>query len=205
MESDRFAAAPSTDGVYRRAVERLRDVLERAAGTDVFEPGAAVLATAGADGWPSARTVLLKGLDENGAVFYTNRNSRKARQLTENPRAALCFFWPPLAEQVEIRGVVAPVGDEEADRYWATRPRLSQVGGWASRQSDPLDSRAELDARVAEVEAAFPDAVPRPAHWSGYRLIPYSIEFWKAGDGRLHDRERYEFTPAGWMHTLLNP
>ncbi len=205
MESNQYAATPPTDGVYREAVERVRDALERAGKTDLIEPAAAVLATTGADGWPSARTVLLKGLDESGAVFYTNRQSRKARQLAENPRAALCFFWQPLGEQVEIRGVVAPVSDGEADRYWASRPRLSQIGGWASRQSEPLAVREQLDSRVAEVEAAFPNEVPRPAHWSGYRIIPYSVELWKAGDGRLHDRERYEFAPAGWTHTLLNP
>ncbi len=194
-----------SDAVYREALARVHQVLERAQAAGLPEPTAGVLATAGQDGWPAARTVLLKQLDAEGAVFYTNRTSRKGRQLAENPRASLCLYFQPLYEQVEIRGVVAPVTAAEADRYWERRQRLSQVGAWASYQSEPLSSRRELEARVAEVEARFPDRVPRPPHWSGYRIIPASIELWAAGDGRLHERERYEHRAEGWCHFLLNP
>ncbi|MFP4129355.1 MAG: pyridoxamine 5'-phosphate oxidase [Halorhodospira sp.] len=194
-----------SDAVYREALARVHQVLERAQAAGLPEPTAGVLATAGQDGWPAARTVLLKQLDAEGAVFYTNRRSRKGRQLAENPRASLCLYFQPLYEQVEIRGVVAPVTAAEADRYWERRQRLSQVGAWASYQSEPLSSRRELEARVAEVEARFPDRVPRPPHWSGYRIIPASIELWAAGDGRLHERERYEHRAEGWCHSPLNP
>lgn len=194
-----------SDAKYREAVERVREVLERAAATDTPEPMAVSLATSGADGWPHCRTVLLKQWDEWGAVFYTNRESRKGRELAENPRASLCFFWQALAEQVEISGVVAPVAEEEADGYWASRARLSQIGGWASQQSQPLANREELEKRVAEIERRYPGGVPRPPHWSGYRVIPSMIEFWRAREGRLHDRERYYLDANGWMHTLLNP
>ncbi|MBK1734272.1 pyridoxamine 5'-phosphate oxidase [Halorhodospira abdelmalekii] len=198
-------AAWDSDARYREALARVEQVLERAKATDLMEPTAGVLATAGCDGWPTARTVLLKGLDEQGALFYTNRRSRKARQLAENPRASLCFLWQPLAEQVELCGAVVPVSAEEADAYWATRPRISQVGGWASEQSEPLMARRHLEERAAEIERRFPDAIPRPPHWSGYRLVPVTIELWRAGDGRLHERERYTLRPEGWVHEWLNP
>lgn len=197
--------APDTDILYREALGRVRAVLERAQEASLPEPTAGVLATAGVDGWPAARTVLLKQLDEAGAVFYTNRTSRKGRQLAENPRAALCFYFQPLYEQVEIRGVVVPVNPAEADAYWCQRERLSQLGAWASHQSQPLESREVLEARLAEAEARFPDDVPRPPYWSGYRIIPASIELWSAGEGRLHERERYEHRAEGWCHFLLNP
>lgn len=195
----------TSDALYREALERVKQALERAAQTDLYEPTAAVLATAGREGWPTARTVLVKGLDEEGALFYTNLRSRKARQLGENPRASLCFFWQPLAEQVEICGTVVRTSSHEADAYWASRPRASQIGGWASDQSKPLESRQELEQRVAEIERRFPEQIPRPPHWSGYRLVPVSIELWRAGDGRLHDRERYELHSEGWTRLLLNP
>lgn len=195
----------SSDARLQEALQRVSEVFERARHTDLYEPTAGVLATAGSDGWPTARTVLLKGLDERGALFYTNLRSRKAQQLAANPRASLCFFWQPLAEQVEICGNVVRVSAAEADTYWASRPRASQIGGWASDQSQPLDSRRELEEKVAEIEQRFPDQIPRPPHWSGYRLVPVSIELWRAGDGRLHDRERYELSPEGWRHVLVNP
>ncbi len=194
-----------SDAVYQEALGRVEQVFERARATDLPEPTAGILATVGTSGWPSARTVLLKQLDDAGAVFYTNRNSRKGQDLAENPRASLCFHFQPLYEQVEIRGVVAGISDREADRYWETRPRMSQIGGWASHQSEPLATRKELEARVAELEERFPERVPRPPHWSGYRIIPSSIELWSAGDGRLHERERYELRSEGWCHFLLNP
>lgn len=194
-----------SDTIYQEALSRVHQVLERARAADLPEPTAGVLATVGQDGWPAARTVLLKQLDERGAVFYTNRTSRKGQHLAENPRAALCLHFQPLYEQVEIRGVVAAVSAHEADHYWAQRERLSQLGAWASHQSEPLASRHELEARLEEVEARFPERVPRPPHWSGYRIIPASIELWSAGDGRLHQRERYEQRADGWCHFLLNP
>ncbi|MFP4648037.1 MAG: pyridoxamine 5'-phosphate oxidase [Halorhodospira sp.] len=197
--------APDTDILYREALGRVRAVLERAQEASLPEPTAGVLATAGVDGWPAARTVLLKQLDEAGAVFYTNRTSRKGSQLAENPRAALCFYFQPLYEQVEIRGVVVPVDPAEADAYWCQRERLSQLGAWASYQSQPLESREVLEVRLAEAEARFPDDIPRPPYWSGYRIVPASIELWSAGEGRLHERERYEHRAEGWCHFLLNP
>ncbi len=194
-----------SDRCYQEAVARVRAALERARAADLSEPTAATLATVGHDGWPAARTVLLKGLDASGAVFYTNRRSRKGQHLAENPRASLCLFWAPLGEQVELRGVTVAVSAAEADAYWAQRPRLSQLGAWASQQSQPLGSREELEERVARLERQYPGEIPRPPHWSGYRLVPSSIELWSAGDGRLHERERYELRPEGWTWLRLNP
>ncbi len=194
-----------SDAVYREAIRRLRQALERAAQSDLPEPAAGVLATAGQSGWPSARTVLIKHIDDSGAVFYTNRKSRKGRELAENPRASLCMHFQPLYEQLEIQGVVVAVSAREADDYWARRERLSQLGAWASRQSQLLAGRRELEKRLAEVEQHFPDRVPRPPHWSGYRIVPARIELWSAGDGRLHHRECYEQRADGWCHYLLDP
>ncbi|HET9036303.1 MAG TPA: pyridoxamine 5'-phosphate oxidase [Myxococcaceae bacterium] len=154
------------------------------------DPNSMVLSTVGPDGRPSSRVVLLKGFDRDGFVFYGNLESRKFRELRTNPWAALNFHWKPLERQVRIEGRVAQVPDQEADAYFATRPRGSQIGAWASRQSEPLASRAVLEAAVREVEARHAGGeVPRPPYWSGFRLDPDRIEFWKSGDFRLHDRE----------------
>ena len=154
------------------------------------DPNSMVLSTVGPDGRPSSRVVLLKGFDRDGFVFYGNLESRKFRELRTNPWAALNFHWKPLERQVRIEGRVAQVSDQEADAYFATRPRGSQIGAWASRQSEPLASRAVLEAAVREVEARHAGGeVPRPPYWSGFRLDPDRIEFWKSGDFRLHDRE----------------
>ncbi|MEX0448551.1 pyridoxamine 5'-phosphate oxidase [Spiribacter sp. 221] len=195
-------------GQYETAVARFREWLDLARETEgILEPTAMTLATATASGRPSARTVLLKQVDEDGFVFYTNSLSRKGRQLAANARAALTFFWAPLMRQVMIEGTVQPVSDVEADAYFASRPRLSQIGAWASQQSEPLAGREAFDASVAEVEARFADmAVTRPPHWTGYRVRPDMIEFWQGREGRLHDRERYYRGENGtWEWTLLNP
>jgi len=195
-------------GQYETAVARFNEWLDLAGETEgIPEPTAMTLATATASGRPSARTVLLKQVDEDGFVFYTNSLSRKGRQLAANARAALTFFWAPLMRQVMIEGAVQPVSDVEADAYFASRPRLSQIGAWASQQSEPLAGREAFDARVAEVEARFADRpVTRPPHWMGYRVCPDMIEFWQGREGRLHDRERYSRDENGsWDWTLLNP
>jgi pyridoxamine 5'-phosphate oxidase len=170
------------------------------------EPTAMTLATVGADGQPSARLVLLKAVDDRGFVFYTNLRSRKGRELAENPRAALTFHWQPLELQIRIEGIAEQVDDEEADEYFATRERGSQIGAWASDQSEPLPHDADLDARVAEAERRFAGrAVPRPPHWSGYRVIPERVEFWRNRPSRLHERRLFERAGAGWRESLLYP
>ena len=193
--------------LLREALARFEEVFARAGETESSEPTAVILATADGEGRPSARTVLLKGVDERGFVFYTNSHSRKGRDLRVNPRAALAFFWQTLFEQVLIEGPVEPVSEEESDAYWATRRRESCLGAWASDQSAPLASREELDARYVEQERRFEGgAVPRPPHWRGYRVVPERIEFWRPGDHRLNERDCYERTDGGgWRRFLLNP
>jgi pyridoxamine 5'-phosphate oxidase len=172
------------------------------------DPNAMVLSTVGAEGRPSSRVVLLKDFDHEGFVFYGNLESRKFRELRAHPWAALNFHWKPLEKQVRIEGGVTQVADQEADAYFATRPRGSQIGAWASRQSEPLPSRAVLEAAVNEVEARYPGKdVPRPPYWSGFRLAPDRIEFWKSGQFRLHDREVFRRTSADapWTVERLYP
>jgi len=194
------------DDLHQEALERFQKLLAAARETALPEPTAVTLATAGADARPSARTVLLKAADERGFVFYTNLRSRKGRQLRENPHAALCFFWQTLFEQVLVEGPVQAVSDEEADAYWVRRPRESQLGAWASAQSEPLESRETLERRFAEYRERFAGApVPRPPHWSGFRLVPERFEFWRFADARLHDRVCYWRENGKWAVTLLNP
>ncbi len=170
------------------------------------EPTAMTLATVGADGQPSARLVLLKAVDERGFVFYTNLRSRKGRDLAANPRAALTFHWQPLEVQVRVEGTVEQVSDREADEYFATRERGSQIGAWASDQSETLARDADLDARVADAERRFAGRdVPRPPHWSGYRVIPARVEFWRNRPSRLHERRLFERHGGEWRERLLFP
>jgi len=174
------------------------------AGVDV--PETMTLATADAEGAPSARMVLLKGADEDGFVFYTGYVSRKAGELERNPRAALVFYWRPLGKQVRVEGRVERVSEAESAGYFATRPRASQLAAWASQQSKTLESREELDRRYAELKRQYEGReVPLPPHWGGFRLRPDAIEFWQHRDNRLHDRIRYTRAREGWRSEVLSP
>jgi pyridoxamine 5'-phosphate oxidase len=187
-------------------LNRFRQGFERAQAAHVPEPTAMTLATVDDKGRPSARTVLLKDADQGGFVFYTNLNSRKGRQLAGNPAVSLVFWWRETAEQVLVDGTVEPVSAVEADAYFASRPRGSQIGAWASLQSSPLESRQALVDRVAEIEARYAGReVPRPEHWSGFRVRPRRVEFWYGREYRLHERVCYEIEEAGWRETLLYP
>jgi pyridoxamine 5'-phosphate oxidase len=170
------------------------------------DPNATALATVDASGMPNVRMVLLKGHGEDGFVFYTNLESAKGAELTANPKAALCFYWKSLNRQVRVRGPVEPVALSEADAYFASRPRGSRIGAWASAQSRPLESRFALEKAVAAYTARYAIGdVPRPPHWSGFRLIPREIEFWQAGTFRLHDRVRFTRDHGGWASARLYP
>jgi pyridoxamine 5'-phosphate oxidase len=170
------------------------------------EPTAFALGTVGADGQPSVRILLLKGVDERGFVFYTNYESRKGTELLARPLAAMCFHWQPLERQVRVEGRTVPVSAEEADAYFASRPRGSQISAWASRQSQPMEHAAALDERVREMEARFATGdVPRPPHWSGFRLVPARIEFWHNMPSRLHERLVYTRDGHGWRTSVLYP
>ena len=170
-------------------------------------PGAMTLATATADGRPSTRMVLLKGCDAGGFVFYTNLNSAKAAELDANPYASLCFYWKALGRQVRIDGRVERVSEDEADAYFATRARGSQIGAWASDQSQPLASRELLDHRAEEYQTKYGSGdIPRPPFWSGYRVVPGRIEFWTEREDRLHDRQLFERDGDGaWQESWLFP
>jgi pyridoxamine 5'-phosphate oxidase len=185
------------------------ELLERAKQTPgIFDATAMTLATVGAEGRPAARMVLLKGAGPDGLVFYTNHRSRKGREIAAHPDVALLFWWPQLESQVRFEGPARAVRADDADAYFATRDRISQLGAWASDQSQPLASRQALEQRFAQLEKKYEGVpVPRPPHWSGYRVAPRSVEFWWSRPGRLHERELYTRAQPGapWTMTLLNP
>jgi len=174
--------------------------------TEPNDPNAMALATAGGDGKPTARHVLLRGVDERGFTFFTNRDSRKGRDLAENPHAAILFLWKELDRQVEVDGRVEPTTDEESDTYFAARPRGAQLGAWASPQSAVIADRGELMHAVADAGARFGDGdVPRPPYWGGFRLVPERLEFWQGHEHRLHDRFAYTRRGGGWRIDRLAP
>ncbi|HEX8173127.1 MAG TPA: pyridoxamine 5'-phosphate oxidase [Thermoanaerobaculia bacterium] len=170
-------------------------------------PEAMTVATSDRNGLVTARVCLLKGFDERGFVFFTNYNSRKGAQLSDNPRVALCFYWPALERQVRVEGAAVKTTEEESDAYFATRPRGSQLGAWASSQSSVIPGRGDLDQRFRDLEANYGDRpVPRPPHWGGFRVIPLEIEFWQGRADRLHDRFVYRLRePKDWIIERLSP
>jgi pyridoxamine 5'-phosphate oxidase len=180
--------------------------LAEAEASEPNDPNAMALATVDGEGMPDVRMVLLKEHDRSGFVFFTNVESAKGRELLANPKAALCFHWKSLGRQVRVRGPVSEVPATEADAYFATRPRGSRIGAWASQQSRPLESRFALEKAVAAFTMKYAVGdIPRPAYWSGFRLAPTEIEFWKAGNFRLHERARFTHAGDGWRRVLLYP
>ena len=191
---------------WNEPFERFGELYARAKVSQPKDPNAMSLATVDPAGRPSVRVVLLKDFDARGFVFYTNQSSRKGHELIGQRVAALMFHWPSLEEQVRLEGPVEQVDAAESDAYFASRPRSSQLGAWASHQSEPLSSRAELEARLAELTKKYEGKeVPRPAHWGGFRVLPERIEFWRAHPDRLHWREQYVKTGALWVKSILNP
>ncbi len=187
-------------------VTMFRGWLADALSAGVHEPNAMVLCTVSASGGPASRIVLLKGLDEQGFAFYTNYGSRKGTELAASPRCSLLFPWHVLERQVRVEGVATRLDAEENDAYFATRPRVSQIGAWASPQSEVVADRTVLDARYAQMAERFGEgAVPRPEHWGGYRVEPETVEFWQGRLGRMHDRLRYRRTREGWATERLAP
>lgn len=186
-------------------IELFRQWLAEAEAAEPNDPNAAALATATADGAPSVRMVLVKRIDERGFAFFTNAESRKGQEMAANPRAALCFHWKSLRRQVRVEGVVTELSAEDADAYFRTRTRMSQISALASEQSRVLTSREELEARVHELATQYPGEVPRPDYWRGYVLRPERVEFWIQGVARLHDRFLFIRSGGGWLKQRLFP
>lgn len=187
-------------------VDQFRQWFDEMLEASLYEPNAMTLATATPDGRPSARVVLLKGFDERGFVFYTNYEGRKSRELEANPNCTLTFYWGELERQVRIEGRAVKVPDEESDAYFATRPRGSQLGAWASEQSRPVEGRGKLEERLRELEAEYAGReIPRPPFWGGYRVEPQRIEYWQGRENRLHDRLLYTRREDGWEIQRLQP
>jgi pyridoxamine 5'-phosphate oxidase len=207
MRRDYAARGLTEEDLLGDPIAQFQSWFEDACRAEVFEPNAMTLATVGADGQPSARIVLLKGVDRRGLAFFTNLTSRKSREFDANARAALVFWWGPLARQVRFEGKVERVADAEADAYFASRPRGSQIGAWASPQSAVIaDRRALEDAARAHEERFGAGAVPRPEFWGGFRLLPLRAEFWQGRTDRLHDRLRYSREASGgWRLERLAP
>lgn len=191
---------------YGVPFERTKDWLEDASKSEPNDPTAMALATTTPDGFPSVRMVLLKDIDERGLVFYTNYESRKGTELLANPNAALLFHWKSLRRQIRVEGAVSPVSDEEADAYFNSRPRTSRIGAWASQQSRPMQGRFEFEAEIAKYTAKFGlGEIPRPPHWSGFRLAPKRFEFWQDREYRLHDRKILTRDGDEWAVETLYP
>ena len=201
----------SADGSIPAAVDAAEPMAEVRAWFDaaveagVHEPEAAALATASPDGRPSVRIVLIRGIDPRGISWYTNRESRKGRELAANPRASVAFHWAALERQVRLEGPVELLSDAESDAYFAGRPHGSRIGAWASRQGEAIPDAAYLDARVAELSARYPDEVPRPPYWGGYLLRPDAVELWQGRPSRLHDRIHFVRSGEGWRTERLAP
>ena len=200
VDMNRFDAAEAAD-----PISLFHSWFDLASNDEVNDPNAMSLATATADGRPSVRMVLVKLVDERGFTFYTNVESQKGVELLANPFAALCFHWKSERRQVRVEGRVESVSDADSDDYFHSRSRRSQIGALASQQSRPLKSREELEAKAAELAQQYPDEVPRPEYWRGFRVVPERIEFWQDGDARLHDRIVFLRAAAGWRKERLYP
>jgi pyridoxamine 5'-phosphate oxidase len=192
--------------IHPDPIQQFQTWFDHAIAANLLEPNAMTLATATLNGTPSARIVLLKGIDQRGFVFYTNYNSQKGQELVANPQAALVFLWGELERQVRIEGTVEKIADEETDAYFQSRPHSSQLGAWASAQSCVIPNREVLEQRLANLTQDYQDkAVPRPLHWGGFRVIPHAIEFWQGRPSRLHDRLRYRLEAGNWIIERLSP